>query len=98
MDDDLKQFINLVQQMMNPDLSQRIDIVGALNHEFFLKDQKSLEKLKFKQRSIANLEEFWNVVTFKDEIKNIGQFLASCHHPSSLIERIFEAKDAENLK
>ena len=96
--ENLKKFVQLVKEMIDPDPSSRIEILAALNHGFFLKEMEELEKLTFKRTSLQYLEEFWNLVTLKNEVKNFGQFMASCYHPSSLIERIFEAKVATNLK
>ena len=44
------------------------------------------------------MEYFWRTVSLKNEIKNFGEFMASFSHPSSLIERIFEAKKASTVK
>ena len=70
--DNLKKFVNLVKEMIEPDPTNRIDILAALNHDFFLKDMDSLEKLTFKRSSIHSLEEFCNLVTLKNEVKNFG--------------------------
>ena len=96
--DELRIFLSLVQEMLQADVDCRIDLLDALNHEFFLKENDQLEQLAFKRQSLSELEEFWNFVTLKNEIKNFGQFMASCYHPSSLIERIFEAKQATTVK
>ena len=57
-----------------------------------------LKKLAFKRKSLTSLEDFWATLMLKNEIKNFAQFIASCAYPSSMMERIFEEKTAQNIK
>lgn len=76
--------------MLKTDPIERIGVVEALNHQFFRRDHKELQKLSFKRKSLQNMEEFWTQLVLKNEIKNFAQFMASCTFPSSMMERIFE--------
>ena len=38
--ENLRIFVNLLQEMLNPDPSSRLELLQALNHDFFLKDDK----------------------------------------------------------
>jgi len=97
-DDNLKLFVHLITEMLHTDPIERISVFGALNHEFFRRDTAVLQQLSFKRKSLQNLEDFWNGVLLKNEIKNFAQFMASCIYPSSMMERIFEEKEAQNIK
>ena len=73
-------------------------MTGALNHEFFRTPHSELRKLAFKRKSLHYLEDFWQTLMLKNEIKNFAQFIASCGYPSSMMERIFEEKTAQTIK
>lgn len=67
---------------------------AALNHEFFRRPHADLKKLAFRRKSLKALEDFWASLMLKNEIKNFAHFMASCVYPSSMMERIFEEKQA----
>ena len=97
-DDNLQLFVQFLTEMLKTGPIERISVAEALNHEFFRRDFTVLKQLSFKRKSLQNLEDFWNQVLLKNEIKNFAHFMASCMHPSSMMERIFEEKTAENIK
>lgn len=97
-DDNLQLFVQFITEMLRKGPIERISVIGALNHEFFRRDYNVLKQLSFKRKSLQNLEEFWQQVMLKNEIKNFAQFMASCVYPSSMMERIFEEKTATNVK
>lgn len=76
--------------MLRTDPIERINVVEALNHQFFRRENSELQNLSFKRKSLQNLEDFWTSLLLKNEIKNFAQFMASCTYPSSMMERIFE--------
>lgn len=96
--ENLQLFIQFITEMLRTGPIERISVIGALNHEFFRRDYADLQKLSFKRSSLQNLEDFWKGVMLKNEIKNFAQFMASCIYPSSMMERIFEEKEAQNIK
>jgi len=94
----LQLFVQFITEMLRTGPIERISVIGALNHEFFRRDYAQLKQLSFKRKSLQNLEDFWAQVMLKNEIKNFAQFMASCVYPSSMMERIFEEKQATNIK
>lgn len=97
-DDNLQLFVHFITDMLQVSPTDRISVVDAIHHEFFARDYSVLKQLSFKRKSLHSLEEFWNSALLKNEIKNFAQFMASCVYPSSMIERIFEEKTAQNIK
>ena len=99
--ENLQTFIQLVMAMLRVDLHDRLGVVEAINHEFFLIDNNQLKELEFKQQTLKNLESFWNTIQLKNQIKDYGQFMASVQFPSTLCEKIFEEseeKKAQNVR
>jgi hypothetical protein len=84
--------------MLDPDPDTRISVVDIVNNSFFLKDYDQLKHLTFKKKQLDQLHSFWTSLRLKSEVKNFGSFMASIDQPSSIMERIFEAKAAETLK
>ena len=96
-DSSLKLFVDFIGEMLRTGPLERISVIGALNHEFLRKDYSVLKELSFRRQKLQALEDFWASLMLKNEIKNFAQFMASCAHPSSMMERIFEAKQAQNI-
>ena len=84
--------------MLKDDHNERISLIETLNHEFLMMSHAEISQMTLRKKIITNLEEFWMTANLKNEIKSYGQFMASCVFPSSFIERIFEAKTAQNVK
>ena len=87
--------------MLRVDVHERLGVLEAINHEFFMIERQNLQELEFKYQTLKNLEKFWSTVQLKNEIKDFGHFMASAQFPATLCEKIFEEseeKKAKNLK
>ena len=99
--ENLQNFIQLIAAMLRVDVHDRLGVLEAINHEFFMIERQNLQEFEFKYQTLKNLEKFWNTVQLKNEVKDFGHFMASAHFPATLCEKIFEEseeKKAKNLK
>ena len=97
-DENLQLFVQFISEMIILSPIDRINAVGALNHEFFRRDYQKLKKLSFKRKSLQNIGDFWHTLLIKDEIKNFAQFMNSAQHPAAMMEHIYEQRTASNIK
>ena len=58
-DENLQLFLQFVTEMLRTSPLERINVIGALNHEFFRKPHSVLKQLSFRRKSLQNLEDFW---------------------------------------
>ena len=48
--------------MLRVDVHERLGVLEAINHEFFMIERQNLQELEFKYQTLKNLEKFWNTV------------------------------------
>jgi len=81
--------------MLNPDPFNRLDVAGAINHDFFTKSQglKHFEDPKeFVIDKLLKLKLTWNSIVLKDSFKSYFTFMSSAPVLSACFEQIFDQK------